>query len=56
MKVCHDLPGYMGGGGYPEIVTNSDIGGREGSKNCHFYGDVLFKRSLNMVALNSGNL
>ena len=27
MKVCHYLPGDMGGGGYPEIVTNGDMGG-----------------------------
>ena len=27
MKVFHYLPGDMGGGGgYPEIVTNSDMG------------------------------
>ena len=26
MKVCHYLPGDMGEGGYPEIVTNGDMG------------------------------
>ena len=26
MKVCHYLPGDMGGGGYSEIVTNDDMG------------------------------
>ena len=26
MKVCHYLPGDMEGGGYPEIVTNGDMG------------------------------
>ena len=27
MNVCHYLLGDMGGGGYPEIVTNGDMGG-----------------------------
>ena len=45
MKVCHYLPDDMGEGGYPEIVTNGDMGGG-GSKNCHFCGDVLFEQSL----------
>ena len=27
MKVCHYLPGDMGGGGYSEIVTNGDMRG-----------------------------
>ena len=31
MRVCHYLPGDMGGGGYPETVTNGDMGGGEGS-------------------------
>ena len=28
MNVCHYLPGDLGGVGYPEIVTNGDMGGR----------------------------
>ena len=48
MKVCHYLPGDMGeqgGGGYPEIVTNGDMGGGR-SKNYHFCRDVLSERPL----------
>ena len=51
MKVCHDLPGDMGVGAYPEIVTNSDIGGG-GSKNCPFSGDVLFWMAPILVLIN----
>ena len=52
MKVCHYLPGDMGGGGYPEIVTDGDMG-VGGFKHFHFCGDVPFEWPLSVVFLLS---
>ena len=41
-KVCHYLPGYIGGGGMMKKVTNGDIEGG-GYKIWHFCGDVIFE-------------
>ena len=42
-KVCHYLPGEMGGEGIMKKVTN---GGKGGPKIWHFRGDAIFEWSL----------
>ena len=49
MKVCHYLPGDMGGGEYPEIVTNGGMGG--GGFQNHFCGDIRFEWPLILTAV-----
>ena len=51
MKVCHYLPGDMGGGEYPEIATNGGMGGGGGGFQNHFCGDILFEWPLILTAV-----
>ena len=50
-KVCHYLPGDIGGGSIIKKVTNGDIGGG-GYKVWHFRCDIIFEWSLN-IFINS---
>ena len=46
-KLCHYLPGDIGGGSIVKKVTNGDIGGG-GYKVWHFRCDIIFEWSLNI--------
>ena len=41
-KICHYLPGDIGGGGIMKNVTNSDMGAG-GSKMWEFCDDIIFE-------------
>ena len=52
MKVCHYLPGDMGGGGYPEIVTNGGMGEEDGPKIAIFAVTSFLKGSYHLLNLD----
>ena len=54
-KICHYLPGDMGGGVLMKKETNGDIGGK-GSKIWHFHGDVIFEWPLKMLQTSHENI